>query len=113
MDADYEQEIAHKEVWVAPAEGPRAASSSCAATSTISSSTTSRPLRRRKGTGLGRALLAHAERRAAELKLSELRLLTHELMTDNRAFYTALGWTHLDPPVDEHQPRVYFRKAVG
>lgn len=66
-----------------------------------------------QGTGLGRALLANAERRAAELKLGELRLLTHELMTDNRAFYTALGWTRLDAPVDERLPRVYFRKTVG
>jgi len=66
-----------------------------------------------QGTGLGRALLAHAESRAVELDLGELRLLTHELMTENRAVYAALGWEHLDPPADEKLRRVYFRKAVG
>ncbi len=46
----------------------------------------------RQGAGVGRALLAHAERTARDLGLGELRLLTHVEMTENRALYPRLGW---------------------
>lgn len=65
-----------------------------------------------QGTGLARALLDHAARRATELGRRELRLLTHELMTENRALYAHLGWRQIDAPDDERLGRVYFSKTL-
>ena len=45
-----------------------------------------------QGRGLGRALLGFAHDRAAAAGLPELRLKTHELMTENQALYASLGW---------------------
>jgi N-acetylglutamate synthase-like GNAT family acetyltransferase len=45
----------------------------------------------RPGEGHGRALLAAAEERAAQLGVPELRLYTNEAMTENLALYPRLG----------------------
>lgn len=42
--------------------------------------------------GLGRQLLAHAEARARELGLAEMRLLTAQKMAGNVAFYQSFGY---------------------
>jgi ribosomal protein S18 acetylase RimI-like enzyme len=42
--------------------------------------------------GLGRRLLAHAERLAVEAGLREIRLYTNKLMVENIALYTRLGY---------------------
>ncbi|TPG60410.1 GNAT family N-acetyltransferase [Roseomonas nepalensis] len=47
----------------------------------------------RHGQGIGRALLAFAEAEARRLGLPELRLLTNERMTRNRAIYARAGFT--------------------
>src|ERR1051326_1967093 len=44
----------------------------------------------RQGQGLGRQLIAFAEAEARRLGHAELRLYTHEMMTENIAFYTRL-----------------------
>lgn len=46
----------------------------------------------RHGRGIGRALLAFAERHARTLGLPRMRLYTNELMTKNIALYTSLGY---------------------
>lgn len=44
------------------------------------------------GTGLGRALLEHAETECRRLGLKDLRLSTHVEMPGNVRFYEHLGW---------------------
>src|SRR5258707_4551831 len=46
----------------------------------------------RQGQGLGRRLIAFAEEQARRLGHSEVRLYTHEKMTENIALYTRLGF---------------------
>ncbi|WP_165367680.1 GNAT family N-acetyltransferase, partial [Phytoactinopolyspora endophytica] len=52
-----------------------------------------------QGRGIGRALLAFAEREATRRKLPSLRLYTHEKMESNVTLYQALGYveTHREP----------------
>jgi ribosomal protein S18 acetylase RimI-like enzyme len=45
-----------------------------------------------QGTGVGRALLEHAESEAAEQGFDSVVLLTHELMSENLAFYQRIGY---------------------
>src|SRR6202034_4718209 len=45
-----------------------------------------------QGRGYGRMLLAHAEKRAAETVLGELRLMTNAAFAANIALYTKLGY---------------------
>jgi N-acetylglutamate synthase-like GNAT family acetyltransferase len=66
-----------------------------------------------KGTGIGRTLLELALRRAGELGLSEVRFFTHELMAENRAIYTGLGWMEYEPDEPLADFFVYFRKPVS
>jgi ribosomal protein S18 acetylase RimI-like enzyme len=66
-----------------------------------------------QGRGHGRALLAFAERRAAELGLAELRLYTHALMTENIALYRRLGWRDYDRHSERGFTRVYFLKRLA
>ena len=65
------------------------------------------------GAGLGRELLDHAERRARELGIEELRLFTHEHMAANRAIYLHLGWSEFEPEERMADFFVYFRKPVS
>ena len=46
----------------------------------------------RSGLGIGRALIAQAERDCVDLGLHEIRLSTHEAMPENVAIYSRLGW---------------------
>jgi GNAT superfamily N-acetyltransferase len=64
----------------------------------------------RQGEGLGRRLLAHADARAAELDVPELRLLTNERYLANLAMYARYGYveTHRVPHLGTDL--VHFRK---
>jgi ribosomal protein S18 acetylase RimI-like enzyme len=66
-----------------------------------------------QGRGHGRALLAFAERRAAELGLTELRLYTNALMTENIALYGRLGFRETDRRHDAGFDRVFMSKDVS
>ena len=44
------------------------------------------------GRGIGRRLLAHAERRAAEAEIDELRLVTNAAFEANISLYRRLGY---------------------
>jgi len=65
-----------------------------------------------QGRGLGRKLMAFAERRAAELGMAELRLYTNQLMTENLALYPALGYTETGRRVEDGFARIYFSKRI-
>lgn len=66
-----------------------------------------------QGTGVGRALMAHAERTAGEKNLPAIELYTNEVMTENIPFYTALGYAITSRTVEDGYKRIYFRKELG
>jgi ribosomal protein S18 acetylase RimI-like enzyme len=65
-----------------------------------------------QGQGYGRLLLERAERDAAELGRSEVRLYTNEAMTENLAFYLRHGYRETGRAVQDGFQRVYFSKTV-
>ncbi len=65
-----------------------------------------------QGSGVGRVLMAFVEQEAHRLGLSELRLYTHEKMTENLAMYPAWGWTETERRTENGYNRVYFRKSL-
>jgi ribosomal protein S18 acetylase RimI-like enzyme len=68
---------------------------------------------RRQGAGLGKQLLEFALDTARERELGEVRLYTHELMTENIALYTRLGYREIDRRREQGFARVYFSRLVG
>ena len=65
-----------------------------------------------QGTGLGRILMDFADTEARRRGYSELRLYTHEMMTENIALYSRIGWTETGRAEQNGFARVFFRKAV-
>jgi N-acetylglutamate synthase-like GNAT family acetyltransferase len=112
MDADYGAAIAANEVWVV-ASGERLVGVLVLrpeADHLFVDNVAVEP--EEQGSGIGGALLEQAEARAVELGVPELRLLTHELMTENRAMYAHLGWEETERRIEGKFARVYFRKPV-
>lgn len=66
----------------------------------------------RHGEGLGRMLLAFAEREAARRGLERLYLYTNAKMTENLAFYPNLGWREVERRRENGFDRVYFEKSL-
>ncbi len=66
-----------------------------------------------KGQGIGRLLLELAESEARRQGYASIYLATHELMTENRALYSRIGYVEYDHRVINGYPRVFFRKALG
>jgi ribosomal protein S18 acetylase RimI-like enzyme len=67
----------------------------------------------RQGRGLGRRLIAFAESEALRLGYTELRLYTHQRMTENIALYTRLGFRETGRGHDAGYDRVFMTKALG
>jgi ribosomal protein S18 acetylase RimI-like enzyme len=65
-----------------------------------------------QGTGLGRLLMDFAERRAILLGLTRLSLYTNEVMTENQAIYTHLGYREVDRQAEDGYRRVYMEKLL-
>ena len=65
-----------------------------------------------QGTGIGRRLLEFAESEARRQGYASIYLATHELMTENRALYSRIGYVEYDQRVVNGYPRVFFRKAL-
>ena len=65
-----------------------------------------------KGTGVGRQLLELAESEARRQGYASIYLATHELMSENRALYSRIGYVEYDHRVVNGYPRVFFRKAL-
>jgi len=62
--------------------------------------------------GFGRQLMALAEDRARGLGLPEIRLYTHERMTENIALYTRLGFAEVERRSEAGFARVFMRKLL-
>ena len=62
--------------------------------------------------GLGRRLLLFAEQQALAKRLKELRLYTNELMTENIAYYTRLGYAEVERRAEDGFARVFMRKLL-
>jgi GNAT superfamily N-acetyltransferase len=65
-----------------------------------------------QGTGVGRYLLAHAEREALRRGYDSIYLYTQEIMTENRALYEHLGYVEYARRVELGLHRVYLRKQL-
>lgn len=66
----------------------------------------------RQGTGVGRALMRFVERFASEAGYQRVTLYTHELMSENIAFYGRLGYVETGRRVTDGRSRVYFARDV-
>jgi ribosomal protein S18 acetylase RimI-like enzyme len=66
----------------------------------------------RQGSGLGRRLIAFAEAEARRLGQAELRLYTHETMTENIALYTRLGFVETGRGQAAGYDRVFMTKRL-
>jgi N-acetylglutamate synthase-like GNAT family acetyltransferase len=65
-----------------------------------------------RGTGLGARLLAFADAHARAHGRSEIRLLTHEAMTENIAYYPRHGFVETHRAVQDGRHRVFFTKRL-
>jgi GNAT superfamily N-acetyltransferase len=66
-----------------------------------------------QGFGLGRRMLAFAENVATNAGYSSIKLYTNEMMTENIALYTRLGYAETHRGQDKGLRRVYMRKPLG
>jgi ribosomal protein S18 acetylase RimI-like enzyme len=66
-----------------------------------------------QGTGVGRALLEHAEVAARDAGFDSIHLYTHELMTENLALYSRIGYVEYDRRLHGEACLVYLRKGLG
>lgn len=65
-----------------------------------------------QGGGIGGRLIAFAETEAARRGYGELRLYTHETMTENVALYPRLGYRETHRVEEKGFSRVYFAKDI-
>jgi ribosomal protein S18 acetylase RimI-like enzyme len=65
-----------------------------------------------QGRGLGRVLMGFAEQEAAHRGLSRMALVTHEVMTENQAIYSHLGYAEVERRVEDGYRRVYMEKNL-
>ena len=66
-----------------------------------------------QGTGVGRALLEHAEVAARRAGFDSIYLYTHEKMTENLALYSRIGYVEYDRRLHGDACLVYLRKRLG
>lgn len=65
-----------------------------------------------QGRGVGSLLLAFADERARALGLPEIRLYTHERMTENIAYYPRHGYVETHRSEEHGFQRVFFTKCL-
>ena len=68
--------------------------------------------RDRQGQGLGHRLIGFAETEARRLGFAELRLYTHQRMSENIALYARLGFVETGRGSDVGYDRVFMTKRV-
>jgi len=66
----------------------------------------------RQGSGLGRALLEHAEAAARRAGFDSVYLYTHERMSENLALYTRIGYVEYERRSQGQFARVFLRKNL-
>jgi GNAT superfamily N-acetyltransferase len=69
--------------------------------------------RDRQGQGLGRQLIAFAEEEARRHGLLDLRLYTHQKMTENIALYARLGFVETGRGHEAGYDRVFMHKRLS
>jgi len=67
----------------------------------------------RQGAGLGRRLLAFAEAEAWRRGYREIRLYTHQTMTENQRLYAAIGYEETGRGSADGYDRVFMRKRLA
>lgn len=65
-----------------------------------------------RGSGVGRALLEHAEAAARRAGFDSIYLYTHEKMTENLALYARIGYVEYDRRSHGEANLVYLRKDL-
>jgi len=65
-----------------------------------------------QGHGLGRVLMSFAEQEAARRGLTRMALVTHEIMTENKAIYARLGYTEVERRAENGYRRIYMEKRL-
>jgi ribosomal protein S18 acetylase RimI-like enzyme len=65
-----------------------------------------------QGTGVGKALLEHAEVAAREAGFDSLYLYTHEAMVENLALYSRIGYVEYDRRPHDGARIVFLRKNL-
>ena len=65
-----------------------------------------------QGSGVGRALLEHAEGAARDAGFDSIYLFTHERMSENLALYSRVGYVEYDRRVHGGARIVYLRKRL-
>jgi ribosomal protein S18 acetylase RimI-like enzyme len=66
-----------------------------------------------QGSGVGRALLEHADVAARQAGFDSIHLYTHERMVENLALYARVGYVEYDRRPVEGGRLVYLRKRLG
>jgi ribosomal protein S18 acetylase RimI-like enzyme len=67
----------------------------------------------RQRSGLGRRLLAFAEAEAVRRGCPEIRLYTHQTMTENQRLYAAIGYEETGRGSESGYERVFMRKRLA
>ena len=65
-----------------------------------------------QGTGVGRALMDFVETQARAGGYGEIRLYTHERMTENIPYYERLGYVEVERRIEDGYHRVFFCKTL-
>ncbi|MGH3367766.1 MAG: GNAT family N-acetyltransferase [Nocardioidaceae bacterium] len=66
-----------------------------------------------RGQGLGRSMLIFAEEQARRAGFDSVYLFTHELMSENLALYTRVGYVEYDRRSQGEFSLVYLRKPLS
>jgi GNAT superfamily N-acetyltransferase len=66
-----------------------------------------------QGRGLGRRLMDLAEQEAARQGHTKIKLLTHEVMTENQAIYAHLGYTETGRRAEDGYRRIFMEKLLA
>ena len=66
----------------------------------------------RQGSGLGRRLLSFAEAEAVRCGYREIRLYTHQTMTENQRLYAAIGYEVIGHGTEDGFERVFMHKRL-
>lgn len=113
MDANYLNEIARGQVWVGIGEEAVVGLIVLIASHDhlLIENVAVSPDRQHEG--IGRALLDHAEDLARADGLRELRLYTHEKMTENLDLYARLGYREFERRSEAGFDRVFLSKALS
>jgi ribosomal protein S18 acetylase RimI-like enzyme len=112
MDSDYKALVGQQRVWVAEDDGHVVGILVLeeAVDHLLVENVAVAPRAQRRG--IGGLLLDHADDRARAAGLTEVRLYTHESMTENRAYYPRRGFQETHRETQDGRTRVFFSKVL-